>query len=170
VGGCNGVVESNVVTTCFSMPPWYNDKEFSPGQVAFQPNPGPGYKGNWNHVETYLQINSITNGIGQADGVIQYWFNGSLLIDRHDVEFRAGGERRGQTVVDAGDGGVARRPADRLAAQHVAGRVFQRRRELRGAADRGGRGRGAHGHRCDRGGGVLVSGAVARTRLSTHMY
>ncbi|HET7789908.1 MAG TPA: Ig-like domain-containing protein [Gemmatimonadales bacterium] len=88
VDGCNGVVEPNVVTSCFSFPPWYNDKEFSPGQVAFQPTPGPGYKGNWNHVEAYLQINSIASGIGQADGVVQYWFNGQLMIDRHDVLFR----------------------------------------------------------------------------------
>jgi len=90
VDGCNGVVESNVVTSCFSFPPWYNDKEFSPGTVAFQPTPGTGYKGSWNHVEAYLQINSIAGGIGQADGVIQYWFNGAQLIDRHDVLFRTG--------------------------------------------------------------------------------
>src|SRR5690242_4803242 len=90
VDGCNGVVEANVVTTCFNMPPWYNDKEFSAGQVAFQPNPGTGYKGNWNHVEAYLQINSISGGVGQADGVVQYWFNGTLMIDRHDVLFRTG--------------------------------------------------------------------------------
>ena len=90
VDGCNGVVEANVVTTCFNMPPWYNDKEFSAGQVAFQPTAGAGYKGNWNHVEAYFQINSITGGIGQADGVVQYWFNGTLMIDRHDVLFRTG--------------------------------------------------------------------------------
>jgi hypothetical protein len=88
--GCNGVVETNVVTTCFSLPPWYNDKELSAAQVWFQPTPGPGYKGNWNHVEAYFQINSISNGIGQADGVMQYWFNGTPVIDRHDILFRTG--------------------------------------------------------------------------------
>jgi uncharacterized protein YjdB len=88
--GCNGVVEANVVTTCFNMPPWYNDKELQASRVWFQPSPGPGYKGNWNHVEVYLQLNSIVNGMGQADGVMQYWFNGSLAIDRHDVLMRTG--------------------------------------------------------------------------------
>lgn len=88
--GCNGVVESNVVTTCFNMPPWYNDKELSAPQVWFQPNPGPGYKGDWNHVEAYFRINSIVGGVGQADGVMQYWFNGTLVIDRHDILFRTG--------------------------------------------------------------------------------
>jgi hypothetical protein len=60
------------------------------GPVAFQPNPGVGYKGNWNFVEGYYQLNTIVNGIGQADGVLQYWFNGALIIDRHDVVYRTG--------------------------------------------------------------------------------
>jgi hypothetical protein len=89
--GCNGVVETNVVTSCFSFPPWYNDKEVTASQVWFQPTPGAaGYKGNWNHVEAYFQINSIVNGVGQADGVMQYWFNGAPVIDRHDILFRTG--------------------------------------------------------------------------------
>jgi uncharacterized protein YjdB len=86
--GCNGVVESNVVTTCYNAPPWYNDKELQASQAWFQPNAGPGYKGDWNHVEVYLQLNSIVNGIGQTDGVMQYWFNGTLAIDRHDILYR----------------------------------------------------------------------------------
>ncbi len=86
--GCNGVVESNVVTSCYNAPPWYNGKEIHASQVWFQPTPGPGYKGNWNHVEAYYQINSIVNGVGQPDGVMQYWFNGTLAIDRHDILYR----------------------------------------------------------------------------------
>ena len=90
VSGCNGVMEPNVVPDCFNMPPWYNAKTISAPQVWFQQTPGPGYKGNWNHVEAYFAANSIVNGIGQADGVAQYWFNGSLVIDRHDVTYRTG--------------------------------------------------------------------------------
>ena len=90
VGGCNGVVEASVVTTCFNMPPWYNDKELSASQVWFQPTPGTGYKGDWNHVEVYFQMNSVAGGIGVPDGVMQYWFNGTLVIDRHDMLFRTG--------------------------------------------------------------------------------
>ena len=90
MAGCNGVVESNVATTCFNMPPWYNDKELLAPQVWFQPTPGPGYKGDWNHVEVYLQLNSVVGGLGVADGVMQYWFNGALVIDRHDILFRTG--------------------------------------------------------------------------------
>ena len=90
VSGCNGVVELNVVATCFNMPPWYNGKEFSAPQVWFQPNAGPGYKGDWNHVEVYFQVNSVVGGLGLPDGVMQYWFNGAPVIDRHDILYRTG--------------------------------------------------------------------------------
>ena len=59
--------------------------------VAFQAQPGAtGYKGNWNHVEVYEQMNSVVGGVGVPDGVLQYWFNGTLVIDRHDVMLRTG--------------------------------------------------------------------------------
>ena len=90
VAGCNGLVEINIVSTCFNFPPWYNDKEVLAPQVWFQPNPGAGYKGDWNHVEVYLQLNSIAGGIGLPDGVMQYWFNGALALDRHNILFRTG--------------------------------------------------------------------------------
>ena len=88
--GCNGISESAwSVVSCFNAPPWYNAKGMI-GPVVFQPNPGTGYKNNWNFVEAYFQLNTIVNGIGQANGVMQYWFNGSLIIDRHDILYRTG--------------------------------------------------------------------------------
>jgi hypothetical protein len=89
-GGCNGIVELNIASECFNMPPWYNDKQLSAPQVWFKPTPGAGYKGDWNHVEAYFQMNSVVAGIGVADGVMQYWFNGTLVIDRHDILYRTG--------------------------------------------------------------------------------
>jgi uncharacterized protein YjdB len=89
-GGCNGVAEANIFTECYNAGTfWYNSKQLI-GPVVFQPNPGAGYKSNWNFVEAYFQLNTIVNGIGQADGVMQYWFNGTLIIDRHDILFRTG--------------------------------------------------------------------------------
>jgi hypothetical protein len=89
-GGCNGVVETNIYSECFNFGSyWYNDKQIT-GPVVFQPNPGAGYKNNWNFVEAYFQLNTIVNGIGQANGVMQYWFNGTLIIDRHDILYRTG--------------------------------------------------------------------------------
>lgn len=60
------------------------------GQPYLLPTPGPGYKNDWHFVEAYLQLNSIQNGIGQTDGVVQYWFDGQLVIDHQDVLLRTG--------------------------------------------------------------------------------
>ena len=91
VGGCNGIMESNLFSECYGSGT-YNDKQFNRGgTVAFQAQPGAaGYKGNWNHVEVYEQMNSVVGGVGVPDGVLQYWFNGTLVIDRHDVMLRTG--------------------------------------------------------------------------------
>jgi len=90
VSGCNGLVEQNIYSECWDAGSyWYNLKQLS-APVQFQPNPGTGYKSNWNFVEVYVQLNTVVNGIGQADGVVQYWFNGNLVIDRHDILFRTG--------------------------------------------------------------------------------
>jgi hypothetical protein len=88
--GCNGVSESNMQYECYSTGSgWYNDKSIT-GPVTFQPNPGPGYKGDWNLVEAYFQLNSVSGGVGQADGIMRYWFNGTLIIDRSDIVYRTG--------------------------------------------------------------------------------
>jgi hypothetical protein len=89
--GCNGVFETALSSsTCYNNPPWYNAKTVDAAGVYFQPNPGPGYKGDWNRVEVYFQLNSVVGGIGQPDGVMQFWFNGALVIDRHDIMYRTG--------------------------------------------------------------------------------
>ena len=89
-GGCNGMAETNMYWECYDAGSyWYNYKRLS-GPVEFQPVAGAGYKSNWNFVEAYVQLNTVVNGIGQKNGVIQYWFNGNLVIDRHDVLFRTG--------------------------------------------------------------------------------
>jgi len=88
--GCNGMAEANMFSECYNAGSyWYNSKQLT-GPVTFQPNPGAGYKNNWNFVEAYFQLNTIVNGIGQANGVMQYWFNGTLILDRHDILFRTG--------------------------------------------------------------------------------
>jgi hypothetical protein len=87
--GCNGMAETGMQSECWAFAPWYNLKQVT-GPVAFQPSAGAGYKGNWNRVEVYFQLNTVVNGIGQKDGIMQYWFNGQLLIDRRDILFRTG--------------------------------------------------------------------------------
>jgi hypothetical protein len=86
--GCNGVAETNVVTECFNNGGYFYNSKLIEGPVTFQPTAGPGYKNNWNFVEAFFQLNTIVNGVTQADGIMQYWFNGTLIMDRHDIVFR----------------------------------------------------------------------------------
>jgi hypothetical protein len=86
-GGCNGVLEDDVVVECYNGPPWTNNKQVR-GPVVFKATAGPGYISDWNFVEAYFQLNSIEGGNARRDGVMQYWFNGALVIDRHDLVFR----------------------------------------------------------------------------------
>lgn len=90
-GGCNGNGDA-YPTNCYSIGggQYDNEKIWQASQPAFLPNPGPGYKNDWHHVEAYYQLNTIANGIGQADGVAQYWVDGTLVIDAHNVLFRTG--------------------------------------------------------------------------------
>ena len=88
--GCNGSADGYHTDCYFAGGQWQNEKIWRAATPSFLPNPGPGYKGNWNLVEAYYQINSIVNGIGQKDGVAQYWFNGQAIIDNHNVVFRTG--------------------------------------------------------------------------------
>ena len=37
-----------------------------------------------------FQLNTIQGGKGMADGVAQYWRDGQLMIDHHDIIFRTG--------------------------------------------------------------------------------
>jgi hypothetical protein len=43
----------------------------------------------WCHVASYGAA-GLGCGIGLPDGVMQYWFNGTPVIDRHDVQYRTG--------------------------------------------------------------------------------
>src|SRR5438046_745895 len=54
------------------------------------PNPGPGYKGDWLFVEAYFKLNAIQSGKGVANGIIRYWFDGKLVIERTNVLMRTG--------------------------------------------------------------------------------
>ncbi|NCO41240.1 MAG: hypothetical protein COY42_33610 [Armatimonadetes bacterium CG_4_10_14_0_8_um_filter_66_14] len=67
-----------------------NGKVWKADQVYFADAAGPRYKGDWHHVRAKVQLNTVTDGKGQKDGVLQYWFDDKLLIDHHDVVFRTG--------------------------------------------------------------------------------
>ncbi len=68
-----------------------NGKHFYPGVAAWSlASTAANYKGQWNHVAAYFQLNSILGGIGQSDGIIRVWFNGQLIVEHTNVRFRTG--------------------------------------------------------------------------------
>jgi hypothetical protein len=93
VSGCNGNTDGTGVTSCYQAggpTEWYNAKEWLAPAVAFQPTAGADYKGDWNHVEVYFQLNTIAGSIGQSNGIVRYWLNGNLKLELTNVLFRTG--------------------------------------------------------------------------------
>jgi hypothetical protein len=91
VAGCNGSSDSLGDGNCYRAGNVHrNEKKWNAHHAYFTDTPGPYYKNDWHRVEVYLQLNSIEDGRGLADGIIQYWFDGEPVLDYHDVVFRTG--------------------------------------------------------------------------------
>jgi len=93
VAGCNGYSHADGAgpEDCYRHKGGYrNDKTWRTDKAYFQDKPGPYYKGDWHHIEAFFKLNSIVNGKGIADGVLEYWYDGTLLISHHNVLFRTG--------------------------------------------------------------------------------
>jgi PKD repeat protein len=86
VNGCNGNCDSHTTGSCYAQSSEYmNGRYFDASGLYFSDTAGPYYKGDWHHVEAYFQMNSIVGGVAQADGVVRYWYDGTLIIDHADV-------------------------------------------------------------------------------------
>jgi len=91
VAGCNGDSDGHGEADCYRAGEGYaNGKFWEPGEVYFGDEPGPRYKGDWHHVRSRFRLNSVRDGVGVRDGVIEYWFDGELIINHRDVVFRTG--------------------------------------------------------------------------------
>lgn len=67
-----------------------NGKQMTSDSILFSDSRGPLYKGDWHHVKAHIQLNSIIDGKGVANGVVRYWFDGELVLDLNDVMMRTG--------------------------------------------------------------------------------
>jgi hypothetical protein len=91
VAGCNGDSDGYGNGSCYQCGANYcNGKLFEAGGVYFSDGAGPYYKNDWHFVEAYFKLNSISGGIGQADGKMQYWFDGELIINKQNAVLRTG--------------------------------------------------------------------------------
>jgi hypothetical protein len=90
VAGCNGSSDG-YPDNCYSNGTQYvNEKKWWASQQYFTNSAGPNYKNDWHFVEAFVKMNSISGGKGMKDGVVQYWFDGQLIIDHRDVLLRTG--------------------------------------------------------------------------------
>jgi hypothetical protein len=92
VAGCNGDSDGHGNGECYlSGSVWWNSKKWYAGSVYFDSTLGsPRYKGNWHLVEAYFKLNTTANGKGAKDGIMRYWYDGALIIDKTDVVLRTG--------------------------------------------------------------------------------
>jgi hypothetical protein len=92
VCACNGVVGDSGGRDCFNQGDgtYYSARYWDSSNKMFLDQAGPFYKGDWHFIESCFIMNSIANGKGLADGVIQYWYDGKLTIDLHHILFRTG--------------------------------------------------------------------------------
>ncbi|WP_132059383.1 hypothetical protein [Halorussus amylolyticus] len=44
--------------------------------------------GEWHQIDTYVRLNSVTDGSAERDGVVRMWLNGSLEDEHTDVRWR----------------------------------------------------------------------------------
>ncbi|MDH3858554.1 MAG: hypothetical protein OEV07_11215 [Gammaproteobacteria bacterium] len=78
-GGCNGTTDG-VVGDCYNKPPWRNGKKYKTTQ---------GYIDNtFKKVEVLVKLNTLSNGVGQQDGIIRVWIEDVKVLGQTNVILR----------------------------------------------------------------------------------
>jgi len=92
VAGCNGDSDGYGNGDCYSIGNgnYKNGKLWRAGGVYFRDTFGEYYKNDWHHVEAYIKLNTISNGIAAKDAQLKYWFDGELVMNLEDVVLRTG--------------------------------------------------------------------------------
>ncbi|MDD2580654.1 MAG: hypothetical protein PHR66_01540 [Desulfuromonadaceae bacterium] len=89
VAGCNGDSDGYGNGDCYANGgAYWNGKIWKASSVIFSNVTGPNYKSEWHLIEAYVKLNSIANSKAVKDGIIQYWFDGSPVLDYKNVVFR----------------------------------------------------------------------------------
>jgi hypothetical protein len=92
VCSCNGLKGFVDRRDCFATPGstsgYYSARMWDADVVCFGDNAGSNYKSDWHFVEAYFELNSITGGVGVANGKIRYWCDRKLMISSDSILFR----------------------------------------------------------------------------------
>ncbi len=84
VFGCNGTSDTYADGIC-----WGNTGAKINGKL-WDVDMLPVQNNRWYQVKVHFKMNSIVNGVGVADGVMEYWLDGQLKMSLHDVMIRTG--------------------------------------------------------------------------------
>jgi hypothetical protein len=90
VAGCNGVA-TNIGYASVSC--YVAGGSHQNGVAWHGPTPvffDSAAKTAWHHVEAYFKLNTVSGGVGQADGIVRYWYDGQPVIDHSNVILRTG--------------------------------------------------------------------------------
>jgi len=92
VAGCNGDSDGYGNGECYAVnsSTHWNGKGWRSPSVYFSDNAGTYYKGDWHLIEAYIKLNSISNGKAVRDGVVQYWYDGTEVLNYDNVIMRTG--------------------------------------------------------------------------------
>ncbi|ACM21305.1 hypothetical protein Geob_2962 [Geotalea daltonii FRC-32] len=82
VFGCNGSSDSYPDGICWGTPK-INGKTWKASMPVIT-------NGVWHSVKVRLKMNSIINGVGVADGIMQYWLDGVPYMDNKNIMIRTG--------------------------------------------------------------------------------
>jgi len=88
IGGCNGTQPGlgQDYVDCYAAGSVYWNGIDWKGPTAYFFD--PAQKVLWHKVEAYFQLNTISNGKGQPDGIVRFWYDGQLVIDHSNVIIR----------------------------------------------------------------------------------
>lgn len=85
VSGCNGLADGTSPTDFQCYGAAENLRHWAgPAPMI---NPGDT---DQHELEVYLRMNTVSGGVGQPDGIVRYWIDDALAIDRDDVVIRTG--------------------------------------------------------------------------------
>jgi hypothetical protein len=82
VSGCNGNLgDAGTLASCYSDgKTWYNGRVWK-DTTALTNNV-------WHKLEYYLQMNTVSNNVAQADGIFQLWVDGNQTISKSNIVYR----------------------------------------------------------------------------------
>ena len=83
VAGCNGDSDGHGDGSCYPIGggDYQNGKQWKSGNTDYS-------NGTWHFVEAHIKLNTISGGVGQADGIVKMWVDDVAVISHTDVMLR----------------------------------------------------------------------------------